>query len=395
MTVATEGIAGYRSPQDRERRSVAGGKLPMDPTSIAMALVLAFGLLGADAALNANTLGVQINVPSELGSRGVTRQIAEEVFSNEVSRMAQTPSLLAPLEVRSSSERTIIGVIAKSLNLDDITFALQKAVGLNPMRLTGTVMPVDAHTRFVMTAASSATGSFMVDIKNADADYVDLLRRAAQLTIERVSPYRAALYHFYEAAKSPNPDFSRTEIIAQRDLEERPRADTVERRAFFHNLLGIVALMRGDDKAEDHFRAAVEQLPTLAAAHLNLAFIDIYKDRYEAAIQRVKPILQPKPMTKVPQLLTSAYTTWGVAAWALGRHDEAEAMFARAVEAYWGTSAAYDYWGAMLIQLGRTKEGEAKKRLGIANLPFFENFPEVAMLYFDLDPQDDSPLRRR
>jgi tetratricopeptide (TPR) repeat protein len=367
----------------------------MDPMSIAMALALALGLLGADAALSANTLGVHINVPSELGSRGITREIAEEVFANEVARMAQTPSLLAPLEVRSSSEPTVIGAVAKALHLDEITFAMQRTIGLNPMRLTGTVMPADASTRFVMTASSSSTGSFMIDIKSVDSDYVELIRRAAQLTIERVSPYRAALYHFSEAAKSPKPDFSRTEVIAQRDLQEQLRTETVVRRAFFHNLLGIVALMRDDDRAADHFQAAIDHMPTLAAAHLNLAFLDVYRDRYGVAIERVKGVLQPKPMTKVPQLLAAAYTTWGVAAWALGRHDEAEAKFAQAAEEYWGTAAAYDYWGDMLIALGRTSEGEAKKQLAIANLPFFENFPEVALLYFDLDPADDSPLVRR
>lgn len=367
----------------------------MDITTIVVLAALGLGLVGADAAFSANTFGIQINVPPEIESRGINSQIAEDVFTAEVMRIAQIPSLLAPPAVRSTSERTIVGTIAKAVNLDDLTFAVQKALGMNPVRLTGALMPGEAKPRFFLSASSQTTGAFMIDIRSESGDYIELVRRGAQLALERAGPYRAALFHFIAAAENKE-DFTTAEAVAMRELAEPVRPDTIVRRAYIHNLLGIIALMRNNPvEAERQFREVIARDSSLAIGHLNLAFVQIHRDKYAEAIQSIRQIFEPRPLTKVPQIVTAAETTWGVAAWAQGRHVEAEALFERAVTSYWGTTAAYEYWAAMLDELGRKQEAEAKRRLAIANLPFFENFPEVAMLYFNLDHRDNQPLTRR
>lgn len=370
-----------------------GGRI-VDLFTIAMSMAVALGLLGADAALTANTLGVQINVPATVSGNGINRDFAEDVFSTEIARMVQTPSLLSPPSVRSSSEKSLVSVIAKSLNLDELTFAVQQTIGLQPVRLSGTIIAGE-RTRFIMTASSSQTGPFTIDLRSDDGDVVALVRRAAQLTIERVEPYRAALFHFTQAADARSGDFSLAESIAERDLAQPLRADTLDRRALFINLLGIIALMRNDiSEADRRFSELVEKHPKFAIGYLNLAFLRVHQDRYDEALQVVHRMLKPRPLTDVPQLRCAAYVTLGVAAWAKGRHREAEASFARAVREYWGTTAGYEYWARMLIETGRPEEGAQKRRLGVANLPYFENFPEAAMLYFELDPHDNAPLTR-
>ena len=49
----------------------------------------------------------------------------------------------------------------------------------------------------------------------------------------------------------------------------------------------------------------------------------------------------------------------------------------------------------MLTEIGRTEEGAKKTRQGEINLTYFENYPEVAQLYFWLTVEDNVPLQRR
>jgi len=367
----------------------------MDLTTLTVLLSLGLGLIGLDAALSADTFGVQINVPPEIESQGISRQVAEDVFTAEVIRIAEIPSLLAPPAVRSTREKTIIGAVANALNLDDLTFAVQKALGMNPVRLTGTLMPGDPRPRFFLTASSQTTGAFMIDIRGDTPDYIDLIRRGAQLTIERAGPYRAALFHFQLAVEAKE-DFSIAETIALRELATPVRVETMERRAYINNLLGIIALMRNDPiEAERQFREVIAQAPGLAIGHLNLAFVQIHNDQYREAMRSVRNVFEPRSLTDVPQLVTAAETTWAVAAWAEGWYDEADGLFDRAVRSYWGTTAAYEYWARMLTERGRIEEAAEKRRLAVANMPFFENYPEVAMLYFHLSPRNRQPLTRR
>jgi len=49
----------------------------------------------------------------------------------------------------------------------------------------------------------------------------------------------------------------------------------------------------------------------------------------------------------------------------------------------------------MLAELGRTQEGVQKRLIGEQNLETFEQFPEIALLYFWLDEKEGSRLTRR
>jgi len=368
----------------------------MDLTTLGLLLALGFGLLGVDAALNANTFGIHINVPAELEAQGINQHIAEEVFTSEVIRIAQTPSLLAPPTVRSTSEKTIIGAVASSMNLDDVTFTMQKLLGLNPVRLTGALLHGEARPRFFLTGATQATGAFMIDLRGESEDYIELVRRGAQLAIERAGPYRAALFHFAREADSIQPDFSVAETIALRELALAARPSTLVRRAYLHNLLGIIALMRNDPiGAERQFRDAISEGPKEAIGYINLAFVQVHFDHYRSAIETIRRVFEPDPLTEVPQLLAAAETTWAVSAWGDGRPAEAERLFEGAARRYMGATATYEHWAQLLERLGRKDEAAEKMRLAAAHRPYFDNYPEVAMLYFALTATNGDPLIRR
>ncbi len=119
------------------------------------------------------------------------------------------------------------------------------------------------------------------------------------------------------------------------------------------------------------------------------------QDRYEAAIEIVRPVIEGRAAPRNPAIDAAGHTISGVANWALKRHHLAEKHFAEATRINPITSDAFEYWGAMLVELGRTAEGAEKHRIGAQNLALFEQYPEIALLYFWLTERDGVPLARR
>ena len=368
----------------------------MDLTTILVALGLLTGLLGADAALNANTVGVRFFVPQPVEETGISREVAEQIFTNEILKINRTPSLLAPPQVRSTSDPSVLGVIANTLKLQDITYALQSALGLSPLRLNGAVILVRGDQRLVITGSSPDFGPFTVDVREG-ADITDLLKRAAFGSIEQVQPYRAALHRFVQTVEAGGADYAAVSRIAERELARPARPQSRDQRAFLQNLLGIVALMNRDiPEAENRFTQALAIRPDLDVGRLNLAFVRTQQDRYEDALALLRPVVELRLSPPQPPVLAAAQITWAATAWAMGDIAEGERRFGEALRADGGGAAvAYEHWATLLEEAGRPEAAAEKRALARAHPPTFENYPEVALLYFQLSARDNQPLRRR
>jgi len=79
----------------------------------------------------------------------------------------------------------------------------------------------------------------------------------------------------------------------------------------------------------------------------------------------------------------------------MGRYRAAGDSFRRAVELNPKSSEAYVYWARMLRKAGRSAEAAGKFEMARANSVYFENFPEMTLLYFWLSEQGQDPLERR
>jgi len=67
--------------------STADRRIGVDPISIITAIAMIFGLLTADAVVNADTVAVQINVPASVARTGYTEDVAERIFTHEFETM--------------------------------------------------------------------------------------------------------------------------------------------------------------------------------------------------------------------------------------------------------------------------------------------------------------------
>ena len=376
----------------------------MDFVSITAAIAMVFGLLTADAVVSAETVAVQINVPTSVAMTGYTEDVAELIFTQEFEAMNQTRSLLRPPVMRSARQPTIVGVIASSLRLDNFTAALQEFLGLQRTRINGAIVDsaLGDGRRLLVNSSSAYSGTFSIDL-NETGEVDRLLRRAAIDTMERVQPYRAALFHFDQILRSGGTDFSAVVQLAERELSRQPRKETLEERSFLQNLLGIVALLKNDlDDAERRFRLSFDLNPPFAIGRINLAFVHVQRDKYQAAIDLLKPMISNArwlPASLIREgsepVREAIHSTFGVALWAQGDLDGADAAFRRATHEFPSSAGAYSYWARLLHERGDAAEAGKKAEIARINALTFENFPEVATLYFWMSPRNNEPLLRR
>ena len=375
----------------------------MDPLSVALAAAMAFGLLSADAVISANTVTVNVSVPPAVAYTGLTQEVAEGVFTSEMWRMTQARSMLRAESVRSSRDPTIVGVVANALKLEGVTAALQDMFGLERPRVNASIIYQGSNrSRLLVSAITGQTSLFSLQLEGEGGPEA-LLRRGAMQTMEQFEPYRSALHYFEQSLSAGGNDFSRTKAVAERRLAIVPRAETMRERSFLHNLLGIVALMENDRvEAERHFRGSFAENRGFHVGQLNLAFVLIELDRYQDALNILTPMLSLNLQAGLTldngsfaPLIEALHSTIGVARWGLGDLDGAEASFRAAARAYPQSEAAYTYWSRLLTERGRTAEAAEKMAIARTNSLTFDNYPEVANLFFWMSETDGQPLRRR
>ena len=82
------------------------------------------GLVAGDAAINSNTMTVNVGLPPITQDSGLTRSAAEEIFANEIIRITSVPSILPVAAPRVASRGTLIGALGEPLRITGLTSTL-------------------------------------------------------------------------------------------------------------------------------------------------------------------------------------------------------------------------------------------------------------------------------
>lgn len=367
----------------------------LDLTSLVYALVVGFGIFGLDAVWNATTVKTDFIVSDTLGSAGIRPEFASVVFAREMEAVFSTVSLVRAPSVRSSQDKTFVTILADSIGFKNATAAFQDLFGMEPVAIMATLTSEGSLPRLEVVGEAGARGTFYLSLEaEAGEQTVSLIRRGAVEAATHLDPYHTALYLLDPPAG--DPDVERGRRVLDRALAAQGGGAISPDRARLRNLRGIVALL-DDDKtlAATLFEQSISDDPELASAHLNLAFTRVEQDRYADAAMIARHVLEVRHRELRPELVASAHSVNGIVAWQQGQYQAAERHFAAAVKAVPAISDAYYYWGRMLNSIGRTEEGAQKIRQGEINLAYFENYPEVAQLYFWMTVEDNVPLQRR
>jgi tetratricopeptide (TPR) repeat protein len=366
----------------------------MDLTTLAAAITVALGLMVADVALSSDKIIVDVAVPQSYTEAGVTADIVEALYLSEIQSIIDTPSVVPAPAIRGTREKSLASSLAATLQLAEVGQSLQRLMGYDPVHVRASLIVEHETTKFIVVESTRRGRSFQVTLEQRPGETViQLIKRGALETMFQLEPY-LALVHALQTAEGPS-DFAKITTAIDGEIGKLPNVPISSLRSQYENLRGIIALLNEDvDGAAAAFNAAIVSDTHNVVAVLNLSFIACQLDRYAEGERIVRRILEPTPLTRQPVLLSAAYMGW--ACTLMGQKDfkRADLVLAQAALSYPQSSSTYQLWSELKEEIGETPEAKQLRRKARENSIYFENYAEIATLYFELEWRDKQKLRR-
>jgi hypothetical protein len=366
----------------------------MDLTMLAAAVAVALSLMAADAGLSSDKVMVDVAVPASYTQAGVNTDIVEAIYLAEIQQIIDTPSVVPPPAIRGTREKSLASSLADTLQLGEVGRSVQRMLGYDPPHIRASLIVEQDVTKFIVVESSRSNKNFEFTLEQRPNEpIVELIKRGATETIYQIEPY-LALVHTMQSAQSPE-DFAKLTTSIKQLITALPNVPVSTVRSQYENLLGIIRLLNNDvDGAADYFNAATLSDTRNTVALLNLGFIECQRDRYAESERIVRRIVEPTPLSNQPVLIGAAYMTWACSLMGQKNFAAADQKLALAIKAYPYTSSGYQLWGDLKKATGNPELGKEMRRKARENSIYFEQFSEVAMLYFELSWRDKEGLRR-
>jgi len=366
----------------------------VDLTTIIATLMVTFGLFTANAVVESDVVTVEFNVPAKYSNAGYGSDVAQNIFLSELQDILDTKSVTPGRIIRGSNDKTVVSALAESLKLQDMTYSLQRALGYDVARIHANIVHDGDATSLVVLGQLRKGKDFKFSLtRRSDEPLVSLIRRGAHETAYQMEPYLALLY-FVQTSQSCD-GLPKTAQLIRTQITNFPTAARSTPRSQYENLLGIAALFCADSNvARQAFTAAIEADPNNATAILNLAFVEIYEDRYIEAERVARRVLEPTPMNTPPEVIAAAHLTWAAALVGQRKTAAAEEKLAKSVAIYAYSSSAYEFWAQIKESQHDPAAAERMRSKAIENALYFENYGELAVLYFEVAWRDGQKLER-
>jgi tetratricopeptide (TPR) repeat protein len=370
----------------------------MDLTSIATLVLLVVGVIGADTALHPTSVVLQASVAGKLDKLSIDSNTLDGMLDYEVKKICSAPSLLAAPEIRPSSSTGVGMAIAQALRMQDVALALQAEFGYHPENLKLTLLSENGITKLLVSGGGLGgriqTPPFQKELVLRQGETIaSLVHRGAIAGMTEIDPYTTALFLIQSHVR--DDDFTHAETLINQVTAQLPQAPVNFDRSMFENLEGIIALLRGNsDQADKLFHIAAASDPGNPAAALNAAFVDVDLGKYDNAISHVQHVLATdKPLEKT--LRATSYLVWAAALAGQNRINAAGPKLAQALQSDPTLAAVYEFWSELKRAKGDTAAAERlhEQAWGEAS-DGFENYAEIAALYFILPWKPGQPLTR-
>jgi len=365
----------------------------MDLTTLAVAVLLALGLLGADTVINSGSVAIEVAIAPKVDAISVDETTLAIEFQDQFDAISATPSLVRPLEIRSRDEQGIGMALAEALNAQKVGYALQRQFGFKPDNIRFTLFVENGTLRGLVHGHSHLIGNInQVMIPLEGEALIPFVQRCALWASAQLAPYATAL-HLLQKHAGDN-DFTDVVALIEHAKSLLPPTPTSFDRALFDNLLGLVALFKNDPHAaRKAFDDAMFGDPTNPVPFLNAALTDMQLDEYRKAADRVAELVRiAPPENKV--LLATAYMTWGAARLGLRDLAGADRMLAKAAAVNPQSATAFNLWAEAKQLEGDQAAAERLSRKAREATATFENYAEIAALYFHLSWRDGEAVTR-
>jgi tetratricopeptide (TPR) repeat protein len=364
----------------------------VDPTTLIYGALIAIGLLGADAVLESGTIAVEVTAPAKSDTYEFDLPAVESQFENVLGDITSTKSVVRPPEIVWSRNRSVGLAVAETLNFDKVAVALKSQLGFNPDRLRLAFFVDDGVLRALISGAPHRGSQEFGEVLTLDKGetLMNFVRRCALFGVSQIAPYGTAIHLMEEHAA--DKDFTDVLALADHAKAELPPTPTSADRALFNNLLGLIALFKNDPKgAETDFVTAMADDPTNPVGFLNAGFAELQLDEYPEAANRMEQLLRLAPPDN-KELTATAYMTWAAAMIGLHQLDAADRLLASATEVAPDSATAFGLWAEERRLAGDQKTADELDRRALENTATFENYAEVAALYFHLAWADNRPV---
>jgi tetratricopeptide (TPR) repeat protein len=364
-----------------------------DLTTVVMTLLLALGAFGADAVWHPQDVILEASATGKLDKATVDVNMINTILENEVDRISQTPSIAAKPDVHLARQGGVAVAIASAVNMQSLIYAVQTRFGHQPDEIKIALFAEDGGAKVLVTGSGrEQVATFEQEVVQQKGEtIVALLHRAALIGMARIDPYLTALNLMERHAA--DKDFADVETLVNFAKSQLPPMPHSGARSLFENLQGILALFRDKrDDARRWFELAVQSDPGNAVAMLNMAFAELQTGTFRIADDRMEHLVHHLPSD--PALAATAYMTLGAARAGLHDLNGADQALAEATKIDPLSATAWDLWADIKRSKGDTRAADALHRTALERSGNFENYAEVAALYFQLAWQDNQPVTR-
>jgi tetratricopeptide (TPR) repeat protein len=370
----------------------------MDLTTLSYVLVFVLGYLGVDAAMHPPDVIFEAQTVGTFDKTTISTGLVDEVMKHEVQRISATPTVMTKPVMRIGRLEGLAMSLAEATKLQSVAYALQAQLGHRPDEIKISLFGEGGTAKVLVSGTGrQRMASFQQQLVLEPGEtIVDLLQRATLVGMAHIDPYITALNEMQNHADDKN--FTAAQSIIKFAMAGLPPTPQSFERALFENLNGLMALFNGDTAAARKWfdRAEIscpDHTPADAVIRLNAAFADLQLDRDREAVEHVKLLLRDKaPADR--SLLSTTYVTLAAAYLGSGDAEAAERTIAKAVEADPESATAYDLWADIKRERGDEAEAERLHHKALENSAGFENYAEIAALYFRLAWRDHQPVMR-
>ena len=313
----------------------------MDLTTLITAVGLLFGVIVGNAAIFGNALYVNMTIPKQLESSGLSQSTVEQVFVAEINRYIENPSIVPTPSVSTSSASGLPMALAKPLQLQDVVYSVQSMIHDYGVVHVDASLVADAqgaglHMYLVMSNPPDPPIS--MSLAEPDGNAKVLIEKAARETMTAIGPFRVAITDFKDGVAGDPTAFDRCKQTIATGLAQGwdPRPLGATEDVLLFNLKGVLAIRDGNlvEAAKDFTQA--RNIPggyagAYGVVALNQAFLAIAeKQPKEAAFRYNEGVPYVSTLSKTGVQARLA-TIAGLLAWAEGQNAVAERDFRAAI----------------------------------------------------------------
>jgi tetratricopeptide (TPR) repeat protein len=292
-------------------------------------------------------------------------------------------SVINPPEIRASHDQGLGMAIAQAVDAVGIVYALQTQFGYAPDRLRLALYLEHGELRGQVSGVTRDIGTFRQLITPyKDEPVLAFVRRCALWSASEIAPYSTALFLMQKHAS--DKDFTDVFALIDHTKSELPPTPVSFDKSLLDNLRGIALLFQNKQaEAQEAFELAMAEDPSNPVAEINGAFADLQLDKYQQGTDRMRNLIHDKPPGN-KMLLATAYLTWAAAEMGLHNLSEADRLLARTAELAPDSATAFGLWAELKSLQGDESSAARYNHQAQLNTATFENYGEVAALYFHL-----------